>query len=167
MKQSLILIFLTALILKVNAQNISTMTINQDAPVVQTKEIIIYAAPEKIWKVLVNVNNWDKWNNRIKKPNIQEDLKLGTTFTWKTNGSKIKSRIHTVSSNKILGWIGKTFGATAIHNWYLEPTENGTRVKVEESMQGWIIRLMKIKMNKILADDMLHWLEQLKKESEK
>jgi len=167
MKQCLILIFLSSLALKVNGQYQSVMTINQEAPVVQKKEIIINAAPEKIWKILINIENWDKWNNRIKKPMIQEDLKEGTTFTWKTNGSKIKSRIHTFSSNKILGWTGKTFGATAIHNWYLEPTENGTRVKVEESMQGWIIGLMKKKMNKILEDDMLFWLEQLKIESEK
>lgn len=153
--------------MNVNAPNLSKMTINQEAPVVQTKEIIINATPEKIWEVLINVENWGTWNNRIKKPNIQGDLAEGTSFTWKINGSKIKSRIHTFSLYKILGWTGKTFGATAIHNWYLEPMKNGTRVKVEESMEGWIIGLMKKKMNKILEDDMIYWIEQLKVESEK
>ena len=143
------------------------MTINQEAPVIQTKEIIIDATPEKVWRILANIQSWGKWNERIKNPKLKGNLEVGSSFTWKTNGSKINSKIHSYSPNRILGWKGKTFGASAIHNWYLEPTENGTKVIVEESMEGWIINLMKQKMNKKLADDMLYWLKQLKKESEK
>lgn len=167
MKQGLILIFLTAMAINVKAQNQSQMTINQDAPVVQTNEIVINATSEKVWQILTNIQNWDKWNERIKKPKLLSNLQDGSSFTWKTNGSKIRSKIHSFSTNKILGWRGKTFGASAIHNWYLEPTENGTKVKVEESMEGWIINLMKKKMNERLAEDMLYWLEQLKQECEK
>lgn len=46
-------------------------------------------------------------------------------------------------------------------------TPNGMKVRVEESMEGWLIKLMKKKMNEKLAEDMLYWLEQLKNESEK
>jgi len=91
----------------------------------------------------------------------------GFLFDQKTNRSKIKSKVHTLVSNEVLGWTGKAFGASAIHNWYLERIENGTRIRVEESMEGWIINLMKKKMNEKLADDMKYWLEQLKIESEK
>ncbi len=149
------------------AQNQSQMTINQAAAVVQTKEIIIHATPEKVWQVLTNIQRWDEWNDRIKNPKLQVKLDVGSSFTWKTNGSKIKSEIHTFVPGKVLGWQGKAFGVSAIHNWYLEPTENGTKVRVEESMEGWIINLMKKKMNEKLADDMVYWLEQLKEESEK
>lgn len=167
MKQSLILIFLTAMTISVKAQNQSQMTINQEAPVVQTKEIVINATPEKVWQILTNIHNWDKWNERIKSPELQDNLEVGSSFTWKTNGSKIKSKIHSFTPNKILGWQGKAFGASAIHNWHLEPTENGTKVVGEESMEGWIISLMKKKMNEKLEDDMLYWLEQLKQKCEK
>lgn len=142
------------------------MTINQEAPVVQAKEIIINASPEKVWQTLINIQSWAEWNKRIKKTNLQDKIEVGSSFTWKTNGSKIKSKIHSFKPYKILGWQGKAFGASAIHNWYLEPTENGTKVSVEESMEGWIINLMKKKMNEKLADDMVYWLEQLKKECE-
>lgn len=148
-------------------QNQEKMKINNEAPVVQKNEIDINATPEKIWKILTNIENWDEWNNRIKKPILLEELKAGTTFSWKTGGSKINSRVHTVLPKKEFGWTGKTFGATAIHNWYLEPNENGTKVRVEESMEGWIINLMKNKMNEKLAGDLEYWLEQLKEESEK
>jgi len=143
------------------------MKINQEAPVVQTEEISISESPETVWNILTDIDNWDQWNDRIKNPKIQGKLEAGSTFIWTSNGSKIKSTIHTVSPFKMFGWSGKAFGVDAIHNWYLEPTETGTKVQVKESMEGWIIQLIKKSMNKKLADDMEYWLEQLKIESEK
>lgn len=166
MKQSIIIISFIALSFVVNAQEPSNMTINQEAPVVQSKEITINAEPAKVWEVLTEIEKWSDWNSKIKKPKLKEEANVGVSFTWKINGSKIKSKIHTFDRNKMLGWTGRTFGATAIHNWYLRPTENGTKVLVKESMQGWLIGLMKKKMNATLEKDMMHWLEQLKIECE-
>ncbi len=149
------------------AQNQPQMTINREAPVVQINEIVINATPEKVWQILTDVESWDTWNERIKSPKLLGELEVGSSFTWKTGGSKIKSRIHTLTPYKCFGWQEKAFGATAIHNWYLEPTENGTKVRVEESMEGWIINLMKKKMNEKLANDLGFWLKKLKEESEK
>ncbi len=167
MKRASILFFLLAATLKLAAQNPSTMNINQEAPVVQKAEIFINASPEKVWQVLTAIQNWDTWNERIKDPQLEGNLNTGSTFTWRINGSKIKSTITSFTPNAILGWQGKAFGASAIHIWYLSPSENGTLVKVEESMEGWIIQLMKKKMNVKLHEDMVFWLEQLKRESEK
>ena len=141
-------------------------SINQKAPVVQKKQTIIHSSPEKIWEILTDIDNWSKWNSKIRQPHAQETIGIGSTFTWKINGSKIRSKIHFFSPHEVFGWTGKTLGASAIHNWYLEATENGTKVIVEESMEGWIIQLMKRKINQKLAEDMAFWLEQLKKESE-
>jgi len=156
-----------ALSLIVNAQNQTNMTINQEAPVIQSKEIIINAPQEKVWEVLTKIEDWPNWYTKITDTKINDKPDEGASFTWKTNGSKIKSKIHTYEPNKTLGWSGKAFGVKAIHNWYLEPTSNGTKVMVNESMEGWIIALMKKKMNNILAEDMTYWLDQLKIESEK
>lgn len=162
-----IFIFLTAFISIANAQNQSTMTINQEAPVFQTKSIIINEKPEKIWEILSDVESWTKWNKKIKKTQIEEELKVTSEFSWTSGGSKIKSKVHTFDQYETLGWAGKTFGAKAIHNWHFEQVEGGTKITVEESMEGWLIALMKKKMNIILEQDMISWLEQLKTESEK
>lgn len=143
------------------------MEINKAAPVVQKNEISINASPYKVWEILTNIKRWGEWNDRIKKPILQGDLRVGNTFVWNSGGSKITSEVHTYSPKKALGWTGKTFGATAIHNWYLEPITGGTLVKVEESMEGLVISLLKKKMNQKLANDMEFWLVQLKRESEK
>lgn len=167
MKQSIVGFILIALALWATAQNQVTMTINQDAPVVQSNQLMIDAPPQTVWAVLTAIDNWSQWNERITNPTLSDTPTVGTTFTWKINGSKIKSKIHTFDVHRALGWTGKTFGASAIHNWYLEPTENGTIVRVEESREGWIISLMKKKMNQKLKEDMQHWLLMLKKECEK
>jgi uncharacterized protein YndB with AHSA1/START domain len=162
-----ILIYLTAFVSIANAQNHSTMTINQEAPVFQTKSIVISEKPEKIWEILTDVESWTKWNNKIKKTQIDEELKIESEFIWTSGGAKITSKVYIFDSYKTLGWTGKTFGARAIHNWHFEKVEGGTKITVEESMEGWLISLMKKKMNIILEEDMMFWLEQLKIESEK
>jgi len=143
------------------------MKINREAPVVQTNNITISANPERIWSVLTDIEKWPNWNSKIKNPKLKEELNIGVSFTWKTNGSKIKSQIHTFNPNRAIGWIGQNFVAKAIHNWYLEPTKNGTKVTVEESMEGWLIQIMSKKMNNILKEDIKYWLQQLKIECEK
>lgn len=141
------------------------MQINQNAPVVQSKELFIQANPEKVWEVLTNINRWPAWNGKISKAHMEGTLTVGSVFHWKINGASIRSILHTVETNQKLGWSGATFGATAIHNWYLEARDGGTLVKVEESMEGWLIALFRKKMNRDLAADMTYWLEALKRES--
>lgn len=167
MKQSLLLISFLTSASAVFAQESAKITINKDAPVVQSKEMVINAEPETIWEVLTTIKRWSNWNSKIKNPTIEEEANVGVTFTWKTNGSKIKSQIHTFERFTAFGWTGKAFGARAIHNWYLEPTENGTMVIVKESMEGWLVRLFKRKINNTVKNDMAYWLEQLKIESER
>lgn len=142
------------------------MQVNQNAPVVQSKELFIQANPEKVWAVLSNINQWTAWNHKISKATLEGALQVGAKFHWTINGAAIRSTVHTLEPYRVLGWSGVTFGATAIHNWYLEPRDGGTLVKVEESMEGWLIRLFSKKMNRDLAADMVYWLEVLKRESE-
>ncbi len=143
------------------------MEINQNAPVRQTAEILIHASPETVWKILTDVNAWTGWHKDISQANLTGHATPGETFVWKINGSKIKSTFSRAEENKVLGWTGKTFGATAIHNWFLETKNDGTLVRVEESMEGWLISLLSSMMNKSLKEGITYWLHQLKMESEK
>jgi uncharacterized protein YndB with AHSA1/START domain len=157
----------TALLPTSEAQTSCKMQINQKAPVKQANQILINASPEQVWAVLTDINNWVSWNEKIIRADLVENLTLGAKFSWKVNGANIQSTLHTVKPNTTFGWSGSTFGGSAIHNWYLEPHDGGTLVKVEESMEGWLVSLFKTKMNKALEQDMQYWLEALKRESEK
>lgn len=143
------------------------MQVNQNAPVFQKNEMFIQADPEKVWNMLTDIPNWPNWNHKISKARLQGTPAVDGEFNWTINGANIRSTFHTVEKHRTLGWRGVTFGATAIHNWYLEARDGGTLVKVEESMEGWLIALFRKKMNRDLAADMQYWLEVLQQESER
>ena len=92
-------------------------SINNKAPVKCSKTILINASPEKVWSVLTNIDQWATWQTDITKPKLNGELKLNTTFDWKTGGVKIHSTLLTVEPFNHFGWTGKTFGMVAIHNW--------------------------------------------------
>ena len=142
------------------------ISINKNAPVVQCEEIEINEKLEKVWEVMSNIDKWSDWNTNIKNPQTLSEPSVGSKFKWKNNGSNITSTIHTLEQNNMMGWTGKNFAAKAIHNWYLTPTENGTKVRTEESMEGLLMQLMKKKMNEVLVEDMTSWLDQLKAKCE-
>lgn len=167
MKRSLIIMSLIVGVRSSYSQKLTNLQINESAPVLQKNEILINAEPEEIWEVLTDIRRWPHWNTKISNIHVPRELVPNSNFTWKTNGNTIRSEVHTMIRNQSFGWKGRTFGARAVHNWYLESTGRGTIVRVEESMNGWLIVLMKKKMNSILKDDMAYWLKKLKEESEK
>lgn len=147
--------------------NVIMKNINQNAPVKCSKTISIKANPEKVWLIMTDVNNWDKWQTDIGNPKLNGELKSNNSFVWKTGGAKIKSTLHTVESNKHFGWTGKTFGMYAIHNWTLKEVNGQTQVTVDESMEGFLAKLLKKSFNKNLKKGMQNRLDLLKREAEK
>jgi hypothetical protein len=145
----------------------TSKTIHLDAPVITRKSIVINASIEKVWKVFSNVNNWDTWQKEIVTPKINGAFKPGTSFNWKSNGLTITSTLQTVEINKMVGWSGPAFGAFAIHTWYFTENNGQTTISVEESMEGWLVTLLKSNFQSSLDTSIEHWLNALKVEAEK
>ena len=141
--------------------------INSEAPIKVRKEITINANHQKVWQVLTNINGWISWNTEVGQVKLNGELKPETTFDWKTGGAKIHSTLHTVEPFKNFGWTGKAIGAFAIHNWILTDINGQTQVTVEESMEGFLVRLFKKSFQKSLENGMQKWLDLLKRECEK
>lgn len=142
-------------------------SINNNAPVKCSKTITIKASSKEVWEILTSIDNWASWQTDISKAKLNGELTPGTTFDWKTGGVKIHSTIHTVELYDIFGWTGKAFGMFAIHNWTLTEKNGQTKVTVEESMEGFIVKLFKKAFNKNLETGMKNWLDLLKAECEK
>ncbi len=140
---------------------------NNNAPVKCRKTMVISADNEKVWNIITSIDNWPNWQTDISNAKIDGGLEVGTTFTWKSGGAKIHSILHTVEPYKQIGWTGKTLGIFAIHNWKITINADKTEVTVEESMEGFLAKLLKNTFNKSLENGMLKWLELLKKECEK
>jgi uncharacterized membrane protein len=167
LKLTSILFIATIMIAKAQNQQIMNTQTNLTAPVKCSKSMLINAPAKKVWAVLTDINNWDKWQPEISKPKLNGELKEQASFVWKTGGANIHSTLHTVKPYEAIGWTGHTFGLYAIHNWQLAEKESITQVTVDESMQGFLAGLFKKSFNKNLETGMHHWLEALKKECEK
>jgi hypothetical protein len=88
-------------------------------------------------------------------------LQAGTTFSWTTGGTHIKSRLALVQPYDQFAWTGTTFGATAIHVWKLSRLADGhTIVRTDESMHGFLLSLFY--SSKKLEETDQRWLDRLK-----
>jgi hypothetical protein len=142
-------------------------TINEQAPIICRKKIEIMAKPERIWKILTDIDHWPKWHSDISFAKMHGPLQPDVSFTWSFGGMKIKSILHTVSPYYNIGWTGKALGLRAIHNWNIKAVDGATEVNVSESMEGIVARLFRKRLQPMLDQGMEHWLQMLKKECEK
>ena len=89
------------------------------------------------------------------------------TGASKSKGLTITSTLQAVEANKMVVWSGPAFGAFAIHTWYFTEQNGQTIIYVEESMEGWLVKLLKNKFQSSLDTSIEHWLNYLKIKSEK
>ena len=66
----------------------------------------------------------------------QSELRLGTMFTWRTFGVKLKSTVQEFVPNERLAWSARGLGVDAYHAWLLVPLLSGTHVITEETQYG-------------------------------
>jgi uncharacterized protein YndB with AHSA1/START domain len=136
--------------------------IDVNAPLTARKEVIIESPVDKIWKIQTDIEGWQKWQPDVTSARLESTISEGAGFHWKAKGLDIVSNFHTVEPQHRIGWTGKSLGMFAIHNWTFEPVDSGTRVITEESLSGWLARLMKLFDPKFLEKSLENSLNTLK-----
>jgi uncharacterized protein YndB with AHSA1/START domain len=139
------------------------MKIQSNAPYAVRKETIISAPIETVWQLLTDFNRWPQWQEAVKTARIQGDLKPGSVFRWNSGGMNLVSTLEIVEPMQTIGWTGKGLGTQAVHLWYLEQTPAGTKVVTEESLSGWLPRVLKVFMPRFLDSSLTKTLEDLQK----
>ena len=142
------------------------MEINQHAPLVAKKELFIHAQPQVVWKIHTDINSWSRWQPGIASAKLDGPLTAGAVFQWKPGGMTINSTIEVVEPNERIGWTGTAIGTQARHLWTLKPHKDATLLTTEESMDGWLTRILKVVMPRFLDASLDTWLQSLKKQAE-
>jgi uncharacterized protein YndB with AHSA1/START domain len=142
------------------------MEINPQAPLIARKEIFIQASPEIVWDVQTDVNAWKDWQPDISKSQLIGPLAVNSVFKWRSGGFVVTSTIQEVVPQQRIAWTGRALGSKAMHIWIIKPEKNGTLVNTEESMEGWLISLLKPLMPGFLNKSLDVWLESLKAKAE-
>ena len=88
-------------------------------------------------------------------------------FHWKAQGLAIKSKLEVVEPCQEIGWTGISIGMRAEHLWHFEATADGTKVRTEESLSGWLTRFLALFDRQFLEKSMANSLAMLKEQAEK
>ena len=137
------------------------------APVYAAGEIHVVAPAQVVWDAVAGVEEWPRWNPGISEVSIDGPLAEGTAFSWRAGRSKIRSVFRLVDPPRAVGWTGKTFGVKAVHTWKISVEAGGVRLRTEESWSGPLARLLKKKLNAMLAEAVDKSLEITKAEAER
>jgi uncharacterized protein YndB with AHSA1/START domain len=140
--------------------------INVEAPLIARKEIFIQASPNKVWEIQTNINAWKDWQPGISRSQLNGVLTVGALFQWTSGGFAVTSTLQEVEPKRRIAWTGNAFGSKAKHVWVFKPQGDGTRVTTEESMEGWLIVLLKPLMPKFLEQSLDVWVSSLKTKAE-
>jgi hypothetical protein len=143
------------------------MEVSKSAPAIATHELLINATVQRIWNLVAEIDNWPSWNPAVKSAKLNGTFEVGTTFNWKSRGISIVSTLQEIQPTTTrIAWTGKAIGTRAIHTWSLQPTAAGVLVLTSESLEGWLVSLMRKAMQKSLDESLVAWLKELKQRAE-
>lgn len=142
------------------------MHIDPKAPVQARDTILIHAPIEKAWAIQTDLEHWPSWQSDIQNVQLDGRLEAGTVFRWKAQGLTITSTLGVVEPPNRIGWTGRSIGMKAVHLWHFEPAPEGTQVTTEESLSGWLTRLMALFDKRFLQKSMAQSLARLKERAE-
>lgn len=140
--------------------------INFDAPAVGHGTSTAQAPIDSVWRVLTDFESWPRWNSGVSRLKLMGDVRVGTAFQWKAGGLSIVSRIEALNPPLRIVWSGKTLGIRAIHVWEFEDNGEGTLIRTRESFDGWLAKLLRGPMGKMLNEALAQGAECLKLEAE-
>ena len=137
-------------------------------------EIEINADPEKVWKIITNVGNWQEWSPVINKSAVSATIgsRLSITMCSKEEGKDGPSYnpvITKLEAKKYFRWRAKMLAGFLFTNdkiFELEKTDHGTKVTHTESFGGLIVKFMGDHMDKGVPPILNKMNQALKKTAE-
>jgi uncharacterized protein YndB with AHSA1/START domain len=106
-------------------------------------DVDVKAAPEVVWKLLVDAENWSTYfpaEDQVKILTGEPELALGTKYSRVTVGFLMKLIVTEYVPCRRISWStvvdGDETGSTAFHGWVITPTDDGCHVLSEETQQG-------------------------------
>ena len=131
-----------------------------------TKSVVIQAPPEVVWRVHTDIDAWSQWNRSISSARLIGPLAVGSAFKWKSGGLDIESIVQALEPIHRVSWTGRSLGTEATHRWVLEPLDGATLVTTKESMEGWLVSVLKLLAPGFLDKSLDAWLRDLKLKAE-
>jgi hypothetical protein len=119
------------------------MEINEKAPVLVRKQILVNAPAGKIWNLLTDVNQWKFWQPEVKDPVLEGPFEKGSIIRYKALMVSCALTVLEAVPTRHLAWTGESAGKTLLTIWNLEEVPGGILVKADSTFDGRIAWLEK------------------------
>lgn len=135
-------------------------------------DIIIDAAPEKVWSVLTDTASYKNWATFMVdiKGEIKNGEKITVSFKINPKKDKLNTIDHTISVTEGVEFFWAEKGPGGVrdnHHFKVQPEENGkTRFIQSDEIMGGITWLMGGRLSKLYADGYSAFNKKLKAEVE-
>jgi len=128
--------------------------------------IHIAAAPETVWSLLIDCEQWPNWYNHCSDVSVLRGgtlLGQNSKFRFKTLGFYFEPEIDKFEPFRLLVWSAKGPASTSgAHAWYIKRTPTGCYVVTEEAQRGLLLSIIGRRTRKRLLAAHDEWLRALK-----
>lgn len=132
------------------------LDVNKKSKTYCRMEAIVNVPIKDVYQKVADIAKWPSWRTDVKEVSLRGEVAEGSEFVWKAGGLKFVSKIHTLSTDKEIGWTGKTLWISAVHNWHFSKKGKSTLVRIEENLSGlgsgFMKKSIETAMKKDLAD---------------
>jgi len=111
-------------------------------------EIEIAAPPEKVWSILINIDNWSKWNPTTIQasgvPSVGSELTITMRGEDGNDGPKYMPIVTSLEEPTLFEWRAKMMSDILFTNgriFELEKISTGTRLINKETFKGMLVPL--------------------------
>ena len=123
--------------------------------------IVIEKNIEAVWGILINVSQFSRWNPLIKHAAIYGPLVKGTRLKILAGKWDFDCYIEHVKPLKEIYMVGKSIGLGISFLFDLAPAPNGSLMKINMGIDGWIARIFKGKTENSINEFMGIFLSSL------
>ncbi len=135
------------------------------APTHAARSIAIAAPLGKVWSILTEVSDWERWYPYLKGARLEGPFAAETPLIY-GGFIKHKLRIAKVVPEKLVMLYGTMAGYKGITRWDIKQSSGAqTEVSFTESSSGFLIG--SLYSNQKLGEHLQHWLDAVKAEAER
>ncbi|MCW3062686.1 MAG: hypothetical protein JWQ02_4507 [Capsulimonas sp.] len=142
----------------------------EKAPVYNFHELYISASPAIIWHWLIYVQLWSRYNPYLSDIILLDpaatELMLGTSFQWRRSSYTLLSTVTDYLPYARIGWRVEGLWLAGFQEWLLMEDSGGCLVRVEETLSGFVPRLLHRSMSHGLEVVQHEWLKSLRRVAE-
>jgi len=134
-----------------------------------SKNIIINARPEQIFRVLADIENWNQWTPSVKRITIVNDIKFNKGTKARIVQPKLLPalwKITEIEKNKYFTWVTKYIGVKMTCKHIIESKNNITSVESVMIYEGIFAKLFYRLTSSLASQYLTMEINGLKKECE-